>query len=262
MYSYLAHLAAAGHRPATIYLRRSHLTRVTHVLGDLHNLTSEELEAYIGRPGLSREYRRSLRSSLRGYYAFLQSRGDREDNPAGHLPRVKPAPPKPRPTPELAYQAAIARAASREELMLRLAAEAGLRRGEVCKIHSNDLVQDLTGWSLVIDGKGGRGRLVPVTESLRAALTERIITVGPGYLFPGQDHGHLSAAYVGKIISRLLPEGVTMHSLRHRFATRVYSATSDLLACQQLLGHASPVTTQIYVAIDGARLRGAVQAAA
>ncbi|WP_022899139.1 tyrosine-type recombinase/integrase, partial [Humibacter albus] len=80
-------------------------------------------------------------------------------------------------------------------------------------------------------------------------------------LFPGRVDGHLSAAYVSKLISRALPEGVTAHPLRHRFASRAYAAERDIRAVQELLGHASVATTQIYTAVPDAALRRAALAA-
>ena len=70
-----------------------------------------------------------------------------------------------------------------------------------------------------------------------------------------------SPRYVGKIASGLLPPGVTLHSLRHRFATRAYAADRDVFAVQQLLGHAQANTTQRYVKVPSSALRSTVAAA-
>ncbi|WP_424446435.1 tyrosine-type recombinase/integrase [Microbacterium sp. CH-015] len=83
-----------------------------------------------------------------------------------------------------------------------------------------------------------------------------------GYLFPGRDNGHLSPRYVGKIIRDLLPGEWTMHTLRHRFGTRAYALTSDLLLVQDLLGHSSPSTTRRYVAGNPQRAPAAIEALA
>ncbi|XCB29650.1 tyrosine-type recombinase/integrase [Arcanobacterium hippocoleae] len=222
--------------------------------------TTADLEKYIGRVELSREYKRSLRSTLRGWYSWLYAKGIRKDNPAETLLKIKPKPPLPHPCPDIPYYMALKSAPERERLMLRLAAEAGLRRGEVCRIHSRDIVEDLTGLSLIVHGKGDKERIIPLSAHLGTSV--KYWARGKEYLFPGNDDGHLSAAYVGKRISNLLPEGVSMHSLRHRFATRVHNATGDLLLTQKLLGHSSPSTTQLYVAIEQNRLREAVNAVA
>ncbi|WP_420807984.1 tyrosine-type recombinase/integrase [Actinobaculum suis] len=187
--------------------------------------------------------------------------GRRKDNPAISLPKVKPQEPRPRPAALKVIAKAEHDSSSRVTLMLRLSAEAGLRRGEVAQVHIMDLFEDLTGWSLLVHGKGGKERIVPLTDELARAVRRACMANG-GFAFPGAINGHLSAGRVGKLVSNALPAGVTMHALRHTFATRAYAASSDLLAVQHLLGHASPSTTQRYVAIDAARLRKVAQAAA
>ncbi|WP_245599473.1 tyrosine-type recombinase/integrase [Nakamurella lactea] len=137
----------------------------------------------------------------------------------------------------------MADAPPRVALMLRLAAEAGLRRAEVAVIQSDDLIEDLYGWSLVVHGKGDRDRVVPLPASLAAELRSH----EPGFLFPGNEAGHLSPRWVGKLCTRYLPDHWTMHSLRHRFASRAYAVDRDVFTVQDLLGHVSPVTTRMYV---------------
>jgi integrase/recombinase XerC len=142
--------------------------------------------------------------------------------------------------------------------MVRLAAECGLRRAEVAQVHSRDLVEDLTGWSLLVHGKGQRERMVPLPTLLGVELRAQ----AEGFVFPGDDAGHLSPRWVGKVVSRLLPEGFTMHSLRHRAASRWYGIDHDLLTVSELLGHASPVTTRVYVRLPDDAKRALVRAAA
>jgi integrase/recombinase XerC len=71
----------------------------------------------------------------------------------------------------------------------------------------------------------------------------------------------VSPAWVGEACSAALPDGWTLHCLRHRFATRAYAKTHDLRAVQLLLGHSSPAVTQCYVGVSGADLRSAMSAA-
>ena len=144
------------------------------------------------------------------------------------------------------------------KLMIRLAAECGMRRAEVAQVHSRDLVEDLTGWSVIVHGKGSRDRTVPLPSILAHELRE----LPPGWAFPGDDSGHLSPRWVGKLVGRLLPEGYTMHSLRHRAATRWYGVNHDLLTVGDLLGHASPVTTRLYVRVPDEARRALVVAGA
>jgi integrase len=83
-----------------------------------------------------------------------------------------------------------------------------------------------------------------------------------GYLFPGDDDGHLSARYVGKLMAGALPDHSTAHTLRHRFATRAYRGTRNLRAVQALLGHSSVATTERYTAVDDDEIRAAMMSAA
>ena len=142
--------------------------------------------------------------------------------------------------------------------MLRLAAELGLRRAEVAVTHSRDIFEDLGGHSLTAHGKGSKDRDVPLPPGLAAQL----LAMPYGYLFPGNDGGHLSPRWVGKLVTLLLPDGLTMHTLRHRFATRAYAVDRDVFVVQELLGHASPATTRRYVQVPRAGLRRTVLAAA
>lgn len=143
--------------------------------------------------------------------------------------------------------------------MLRLAAEAGLRRAEVAGIKTSDVYHDLVGYSILVHGKGDKDRLVPVSDSLAREI--QCYAETDGYVFPGRYRGHITPGAVGRMVSALLPPGVTMHALRHRYATRVYAASHDILATQQLLGHSSPAITQRYVAVDNERLRVVAAAA-
>lgn len=220
-------------------------------------VTSGQLVQWAGRQEWSRETRRSFRSSALSFYRWAVDAGHVDVNPADKLPRVKPSDPAPRPAPETAYVRALLSAPPRERLMLRLAAELGMRRGEVAQAHADDLTRDLLGWSLVTHGKGGKDRTLPLPDDLAAELRQ----LGPGYFFPGGQDGHLGAAWVGKLVARLLPGAHTMHALRHKFATDVYSVNRDILVTQELLGHASPVTTRRYVKVPGAELRDTVNAA-
>ena len=141
--------------------------------------------------------------------------------------------------------------------MVHLAARAGLRRGEIARVQRDDVTRDLVGWSLLVHGKGGRERLVPLVGDLAVMLRER----PDGFIFPGDDGGHLSAPRVGELVSEVLPSGWTCHTLRHYFATNAYRATHDLLVVQRLLGHAKPETTAGYVGL-GPDLRAGVAWAA
>jgi integrase len=200
-----------------------------------------------------------VRSTLRGFYEWAHFTGRAPSNPADRLPKVGTPAGRPRPAPEDAVEAGLHALDERVRLMVMLAAQAGLRCIEVSKVHSDDVVQDLDGWSLHVLGKGGRRRVVPLTRRLALELRG----LPHGYAFPGNIDGHLSAAYVSKLVSRALPEGVTAHMLRHRFASRAYVGSGrDIRAVQELLGHSSVATTQVYTKVPDGALRAGVEGAA
>ncbi|WP_022865529.1 tyrosine-type recombinase/integrase [Varibaculum cambriense] len=203
--------------------------------------------------------RRSAHQAVKAFYSWAVLAGRIQVSPVADLPAGKKFKAIKRPATLAEVEQAQAVACERVGLMIRLASEAGLRRGEVARVHARDITADLLGASLIVHGKGGKDRQVPISDSLAAAIRG---AARGGYLFPGADAGHLAPATVGALVSRVLPVGVSMHDLRRGFATRAYQATGDLLSVQELLGHASPETTLAYVTVAPARLRAAVMAAA
>lgn len=231
--------------------------------GSPWEVRADRLVEMCGRQDWAVETRRGVRSTLRAFYSWGVAAGHTTTNPAAELPRVRPAIPRPRPASEEAYRAALSAARSRRDrLLLRLAAEAGLRRAEVAGLHSRDIVEDLGGWSVNVHGKGGRDRIVPLSRPLALEVRTHALDLGRGYLFPGAVGGHLSPRWVGRIVTDLLPGEVTMHQLRHRFATKAYAVDRDTFVVQQLLGHESPATTRRYVALPSEGLRATVDAVA
>lgn len=202
------------------------------------------------------ETRRSYRASLRRFFGWARAAGHLEADPAVTLPMIKPPRALPRPAPDTAVAAGLAGAEARVRLMIELLAATGLRRGELARVHTSDVLPDLEGYALRVLGKGGHVRVVPLPTHLA-----RQITAAEGYMFPGAIDGHLSARRVGELVSEALPDGWTAHTLRHRFATRAYAASHDLRAVQELLGHAKPETTAIYTLVQPDRLRAVAAAA-
>lgn len=256
-------LRAAGRSAQTIETRTEHLRRCARQTGATSpgTLSAARLIRWAGSQTWARETRRSMYASLKSFYRWAVETGRTIDDPAASLPPVEVGPAVPRPVSEAEYRRALDEADRRTHVILRLAAEAGLRRAEIAQIARCDLVADLAGWTLLVHGKGGRDRLIPLTDSLAREVRARI-GAGPWLLPSPRDGGHLTARHVGKIASRALPNGVTLHMLRHRFATVVHTSTRDLITTQRLLGHASVATTQRYVAVADDALRGAMGAAA
>lgn len=141
---------------------------------------------------------------------------------------------------------------------LRISEALGLARGEA-PVGARDTV--------VVRGKGGKTRSAPVIAPVRQAIETyldlcpwRLEPLGP--LFVGARGGRLSPRVVQLAVERMrgalgLPEGATPHALRHSFATHLLGRGGDLRTIQELLGHASLSTTQIYTAIDTKRLMDA-----
>lgn len=221
-------------------------------------LSERDLTRWLSGHNWSRETLRRTRNALKGFYEWAELNGYVECSPAQELPAVRGAHHLPRPASEDAYTAALHRADERTRLILRLAAELGLRRVEVAGLHSNDLMEDSERrWWLHVRGKGDKVRAVPLPNDLARELRDR----GAGWIFPSPASGHLTPRHVGKLVVSCL-DGATMHQLRHRFATQAYRSTRNLFAVQQLLGHVNPSTTQRYVATTDDELRDAVDAVA
>jgi len=256
---YLAEQTAAGAPATTRYTRRQHLEHLARrAPASPWALTGAHLVDYAAGQTWAVETRRGRRSTFLSFYRWAIATGRTTDNPALMLPKVKAKIGRARPAPESVYRQAVAAGDVRARLILRLAAEAGLRRTEIASIHSRDLIEDLVGWSLIVHGKGDRERVVPLPDGLARVLRN----LPAGYAFPGRDGGHLSPRWVGKIASTIMPGDYTLHTLRHRFATLAYQVDRDVFVVQELLGHASPATTRRYVQTQPENLRRTVVAVA
>ena len=253
---------AASHAPATtIGTRTEHVAWLaTWAQGrGPWQLTLEQLVEFMGSREWAQSTRRGVRASIQRFYAWGHATGRTTTNPAAGLPSIPlPHTKLRRPAPDAAVTEAWTHASPRERLMIRLAAELGMRRGEVAVVHALDLFEDLAGWSLLVHGKGGRERLLPLSPEMAATLRHELRH--GGYLFPGDIDGHLSPRWVGKLMTRLLPDGVTMHALRHRFATGCAAEGVRLEVIQELLGHTNINTTRGYVDVNAAAKRAAINA--
>lgn len=247
---YLTYLRAIGRPQTTVSLRAWQIDRTARLVGKPPGeVTTADLLSIMAAQTWAPETRRSYRSGIRDFFAWAKRNGHIAHDPAEPIPQVRVPRASARPCPDDVYRAALERADDRGRLILRLAAEAGLRRAEVAQVHSRDVAP---GPSLHVRGKGGHERVVPITDSLAAD-----IVACNGWCFPSQRGDHLTAKAVGTMASDLLGS-VTLHALRHRFGTLAYRGSRNLLAVQQLLGHASPVMTQRYVQSDDQERRAAM----
>lgn len=250
-------LRAAGLSAQTIKSRRYKMVHLAALLmpSGPEDVTTEQIVQVFARQQWKPETRKAYRNTISSFFRWLHKSGRRSDDPSLDVPRVKKPHAHPRPCPDRYIAVAMEMATPSERLMIRLGAEYGLRRGEIARVHSDDVVADSAGRSLIVRGKGDKQRIVPLPDDLAG-----IIMDARGYLFPGRFGGHVEESYIGDHISRLLPDGYAAHTLRHRFATTAYAATHDLFVVAELLGHESVETTEHYVAMPDGRLREATAA--
>lgn len=257
---WLRWLKAGGASKHTLYLRRYQLARLHQDMRRTGpwSVTPTQLSDWLAGHDWKPETLRSYRAALRSFFGWAHAAGRINSDPARLLRKVTTPPPKPRPASESSVAAALGAADTREVLMLLLGSRHGLRRAEISQVHTSDVTEESDGWALLVHGKGNKDRYVPLLDVVAAAIRR----APAGWLFPNGKGTHLSAPHVGVLLRRLLPTGTTPHQLRHRFATKAYQATLDIRAVQQLLGHASVSTTQLYVQVADDALRRAVVSAA
>lgn len=256
---YLKYLKAATRSPRTIELREYQIRRFrkTHPELEAEDVTDDILVDYMGNPDWAPNTKGVVRSSLTGYFGFAFKKGLLPDDPTKDLPAVRVPHGVPKPATLEAVNAALDKATPRVQLMVTIGVRIGARAMEIAQVNTGDIEGIEGRYSLRIKGKGSKTRMVPLADD----LAQKLLASGPGYIFPGRDNGHVSPAYVSRLVSRVLPPGVTCHKLRHRFATQVIKSGGELLALQRLMGHASVATTQGYVGIDDDQLRDAAMGA-
>lgn len=209
-------------------------------------------------------------SALKAFLAFARERVGPGATASPRLrgPRIKKGLPRPV-TPDEAVHLAetVADAAAEDWLGLRdravllLLYGAGLRIAEALALDAGVVP---LGETLRVTGKGGKQRQVPLLPAVRAAVDAYVerqpfILVRGTALFRGVKGGPLSQGMVQRAVARArqaigLPATATPHALRHSFATHLLGAGADLRSLQELLGHASLGSTQIYTKVDAATL--------
>jgi integrase len=256
---YVAWEVAARRPQSTITLRRFQLRRFARVTGLApHEVTLRVIVDYMGTPGWGAHYTRSVRTTLRSFFDWARRHGGLDTDPAADAPQVTVPIGKPRPASDAALVAIGSVADERVRLMGRLANEVGMRSVEISRVHTSDVRGARHEYRLLVHGKGSKERFVPISD----ALAEHLRSKREGYIFPGRIDGHLSPGHVSKLLSRAMREHGTGHQLRHRAGTRWLKASGgNLRVAQELLGHASVATTQIYTYIDDDELRRATMVA-
>ena len=249
-----------------------HLGRLPR-LCDLAGMEPADWRAFLAerrREGAgARTIQRNL-SSARSFFAYARRRW-RLDNPALSLVEAPKAPRRlPRPVSESAAKALLTETgetgapawiAARDAAVFALMYGCGLRVSEALSLTGGDHPLPDT---LRIAGKGGKTRIVPVLPAVKRAVAAYIeaapFDLEPDApLFRAVRGGPLSPRHVQAAMQTLrsrlgLPSTATPHALRHAFATHLLAHGGDLRAIQDLLGHASLSTTQVYAAVEGSAL--------
>lgn len=246
-------------------------------LAAVDSLAAADVRAFLSKRRLASIGNRSLLRQLAGIRSFArhcEREGVAKTSALAAIraPKLARSLPKPLPSAsavELARGDGFDRyegspwVAARDTAVLALLYGAGLRISEALAIRRRDApVHGID--ALTVVGKGRKMRQVPVIAPVRAAL-EAYLALCPyplpadGPLFIGEKRGPLSPRIVQLAVERTrgalgLPASATPHALRHSFATHLLSRGGDLRTIQELLGHASLSTTQLYTAVDSARL--------
>lgn len=210
------------------------------------------------------------RAALRQFFRFLQTEGIRADDPTRRIAHPKQGRPLPKTVDGSALDAlfaALAPGDHRLRLMLELLYGAGLRVSELTDLTFAQMVNASD--HLVITGKGGRQRLVPLNDRCRAAFDAFRPHRAPAdsvWLFPSRGaSGRLTRRRIGQMLDDLAlkagldPQQIHPHALRHAFATHLLDGGADLRIVQTLLGHADITTTEVYTHVSAARLRAVVE---
>jgi site-specific recombinase XerD len=215
-------------------------------------------------------------ASLRGLFRTQIEAGERQDNPAELLSSPKRAQRLPHvlKTTEVAALLDSIPAGTplelRDRAMFELAYACGLRAEEIVTLDVDAL--DFDAEAVRIQGKGGKTRLVPVGEHARNALERYLVRARPllqsadpdAALFLSKSGRRLSTSDVRRRLAGWARRAVAgspglarahPHALRHSFATHLLDGGADLRAIQELLGHATISTTQVYTRVESARLR-------
>jgi len=287
--TFLEMLAAErGAAPLTLAAYQNDLSNLAGFLASggvaLEAADRERLHAYLASHDTARLSPRTLArriSAMRQFYKFLLLEGVRQDDPTAELDTPRLGRPLPKILSETEIKSLIDAAQSwpgeegiRLGCVLELLYATGLRVSELVTLPLAAARRDPR--FLIISGKGGKERVVPLSEPGRAALRKYLEcreNFLPGtrpsrWLFPSRGSaGHLTRQRTGQLLKELAvkagldPDRLSPHVLRHAFASHLLDHGADLRSVQQMLGHADIATTQIYTHVETGRLRKLVESA-
>jgi len=281
-------VAERGAAPLTIAAYRADLGGLARFLaargGALEATDGAALHDYLAAPATRHLQPRSLArhiSAIRQFYKFLVVDGVRPDDPSFGLDTPRLGRPLPKILSESEVLSLIAAAEAepgaegvRLRCLLELLYATGLRISELVALQFAAAARDPR--FLLVRGKGGKERVVPLSEPARAALARHIecrksvLAEGEAsrWLFPSRaKSGHLTRQRCGQLLKALAlaagidPDRLSPHVLRHAFASHLLDHGADLRSVQQMLGHADIATTQIYTHVLTDRLQKLVETA-
>ena len=272
-------LETAGGSPNTLRAYRSDLSELGSWASgrgrDPGQLAYRDLRSYaadLSGRGLARSTIGRKLAAVRSFHDHLVRAGVAEHNPGELLPSPRHAKRLPRAVGPDEVAALLDRIPAsgpleiRDRAMFEVAYSCGLRAEEVVTLDLGD--PDFDAEVLRVTGKGQKTRLVPVGEPAQRALQRYLDRARPalrdradeGALFLSRRGRRLSASDVRRRLERWVREAelagsISPHSLRHSFATHLLEGGADLRSIQEMLGHASVSTTQVYTRVEPSRLR-------
>jgi tyrosine recombinase XerC len=252
--------------PFTVINYRRDITFLVHFLKDrkLDRLTAREYLLQLEKNRYSRRSIARKLSAARSFFRFLAREELVGQNPFEHLlsPKI------PKKLPNFLYPEEIkllleapdkgSPQGVRDLAILEVLYGTGIRVTEISRMNISDI--DFGEGEIRVLGKGGKERIVLFGSIAHAALKEYLHGKKAGAVFAGRRGDRLSARQIERIIrfySRKagIPKKVTPHTLRHSFATHLLEGGADLRMVQELLGHASLSTTQVYTHVTKERLK-------
>jgi integrase/recombinase XerC len=247
-------------------------------LAKLAALAPQDVRAFMAARRADGAGSRSLMRSLAGVRSFARylernGKGKLGALAAVRAPKLAKTLPKPlhvaaaKQVTDADLRAGEAREAwvlARDAAVLALLYGSGLRISEALGLTRSSVPAPGKGDAITVTGKGNKQRMVPILPQVATLIADYVALCpyglpADGPLFVGARGGPLSPRIIQLVMERLrgalgLPDSATPHALRHSFATHLLARGGDLRAIQELLGHASLSTTQIYTAVDSDRL--------
>ncbi len=255
---FIGYLKLKGYSEDTIDVYLSHINQfITFVDKDLNNLNKDDIKEYLLYLMNERNLSHSFINQAISAIKLLAQRIIKKDNIIDEVPRPK----KEKTLPKVLSEKEVIRVLEalnnqKHKAILYLVYSAGLRVGEVVKLKCSDIDSDRM-LIRVKEGKGRKDRYTTLSHIALREIEEYFMTYRPReWLFPGANpDAHLSKRTVQRIFKKActkakVKKDVSVHDLRHSFATHLLERGTDLRYIQELLGHQSSKTTEIYTHVS------------